>query len=253
MAKMVTVRSIISLDASKHWLINRMDVHNSFLNGDLLEEVYMHIPEGFCRQGETKKGHFDYSLFTKRTNDDIVVVLVYVENLLITGTNPNQLNEIRNDLQTRVKLKDLGELKFFLGIEFDRSKEGIVMNQRKYAVELIFESGLGGAKPAGTPLEMNQKLTLAEYDSWMKTNAEDEMLMDPSSFQRLVGRLLYVTMTRPDLSFAVQILSQFMYYPNVSHMEAALRMVRYIKAEPRLGLLMLADNTNKLIAYYDSE
>nr|XP_016472473.1 PREDICTED: uncharacterized mitochondrial protein AtMg00810-like [Nicotiana tabacum] len=111
-------------------------------------------------------------------------------------------------------MKDLGELKFFLGIEFARSKEGIIMNQRKYVMKLISESGLGGAKPARTPLEMNQKLTSVEYDSWDKTNDEDEVLKDPSSFQRVV---------------------------------------RYIKANPELGLLMPVDNTNKLTTYCDSD
>ncbi|XP_018625397.1 uncharacterized mitochondrial protein AtMg00810-like [Nicotiana tomentosiformis] len=200
-----------------------------------------------------KQSHFDYSLFTKRKNNDIVVVLVYVDDLLITGTNPNQLNEIRNYLQTRFKIKDLGELKFFLGIEFARSKEGIRMNQRMYGMELISESGLGGAKPVGTPLEMNQKQTSTEYDSWMKTNAEDEIFRDPSSFQRLVGRLLYLTMTKPDLSFTVQVLSQFVHCPKVSHMKVTLRVVRYIKAELGLGLFMPANNTNKLTTYCDSD
>nr|XP_016463950.1 PREDICTED: uncharacterized mitochondrial protein AtMg00810-like [Nicotiana tabacum] len=104
------------------------------------------------------------------------------------------------------------------------------MNRRKYAMKLISESGLGGAKPVGTPLELNQKLTSTEYDSWMKINAEDEMLRDP-----------------------MQVLSQFMHCPKVSHMEAALRVVRYIKAEPGLGLLMPDDNTNKLTTYCDSD
>ncbi|XP_070056462.1 uncharacterized mitochondrial protein AtMg00810-like [Nicotiana tomentosiformis] len=104
-------------------------------------------------------------------------------------------------------MKDLGEVKFFLGIEFARSKEEIVMNQRKYAMEMISESGLSGARPAGTPLEMNQKLKSADYDSWMKTNATDAVLKDPSSYQR---------MYRP--------LANFIHYPKVSHIEAAFRV-----------------------------
>lgn len=87
----------------------------------------------------------------------------------------------------------------------------------------------------------------------MKISTADEVLKDPSSYQRLVGRLLYLIMTRPDLDFAVQVLSQFMHCPKVSHVEAALRVVRYIKAESRLGFLMPANNTNKLIAYCDSD
>ncbi|XP_075077325.1 uncharacterized protein LOC142164058 [Nicotiana tabacum] len=129
---MVTVRSVIALAASRYWLIYQMDVHNTFLNDDLLEEVYMHIPE---------------------------------------GTDPRQLNQTREDLQTKFKIKELGELKFFLGVEFARSKEGIVMKQRS------------GAKPAGTLLEMNQKLTSVDYGDWMKINTADELLKDPNIYQ----------------------------------------------------------------------
>lgn len=93
-------------------------------------------------------------------------------------------------------------------------------------MELIYEFGLSGAKPTGTPLEMNQKLTSTNYDSWMKTNTTDEVIKDPSSYQRLVVRLLYLTMTRLDLAFAEQVLSQFIYCLKISHMEVALRVVR---------------------------
>ncbi|KAL3346767.1 hypothetical protein AABB24_025289 [Solanum stoloniferum] len=152
-------------------------------------------------------------------------------------------------------MKDLGELKFFLGIECARSSKGIHMSQRKYALELIAECGLGGAKPAGTPLEQNKKLTFVQYDEYIPPGEEhkDPILQDPSRYQRLVGRLLYLTMTRPDLSFSVQVLSQYMHSPKESHMEAALRVVRYIKEAPGLGLLMPAGDTNQLLAYCDSD
>ncbi|XP_055830891.1 uncharacterized mitochondrial protein AtMg00810-like [Solanum dulcamara] len=151
-------------------------------------------------------------------------------------------------------MKDLGELKFFLGIEFSRSEKGILMSQRKYALELILESGLEGAKPACTPLEMNQKLTSVQYDEHIyKTVAEDDKLLtDPTKYQRLVGRLLYLTMTRPALAFSVQVLSQFMHSPKQSHMDVALRVVIYVKEAPGLGLLMPTEDTNKLLAYCDS-
>ncbi|XP_019248387.1 PREDICTED: uncharacterized protein LOC109227642 [Nicotiana attenuata] len=127
------------------------------------------------------------------------------------------------------------------------------MCQRKYALELIAESGLGGAKPAGTPLEFNQNLTSEEYDKSVKKGTQEDLLKDPGPYQRLVGRLIYLTMTRPDLGFVVQVLSQFMHRPEVSHMEVALRVVRYVKEEPGLGLFMLAQNTNQLLAYCDSD
>jgi len=129
------------------------------------------------------------------------------------------------------------------------------MTQRKYALELISESGLGGAKPAYTPLEMNQKLTSVKYDEHVdNTGAKsDDLLKNPAEYQRLVGRLLYLTMTRPDLAFTVQVLSQFMHQPKQSHREDALRVVRYIKEAPGSGLLMPAKQTTQLTAYCDSD
>ncbi|XP_019260738.1 PREDICTED: uncharacterized protein LOC109238717 [Nicotiana attenuata] len=285
---MVTVRSIVALAASRHWMIYQMDVHNAFLNGDLVEEVYMHIPQGFVSQGETKKvfklhkslygfkqaprqwnmkltevllqmgfkrSHYDYSLFIREANGDTIIIRVYVDDLLITGNNDKSLYDTRIELQKKFKMKDLGELKSFLGIEFSISKERILMCQRMYALELISETGLGGATPSGTPLELNQKLISVEYDKCIQSSKQegDQELKDPSCYQRLVGRLLYLAMTRPDIAFAVQVLCQYMHCPKVSHMEASLKVVRYIKQGPGLGLLIPAENANKMVAYCDSE
>lgn len=127
-----------------------------------------------------------------------------------------------------------------------RSQEGIVMNQRKYALELIAEARLGNAKPHMTPLDCTKKLTSAEY-------ATDTLYEDVSRYQRLVGQLLYLTITRPDISFSVQLLSQFMQAPKMSHWKAALRVIRYIKLEPGRGLLMSSHQKPQLRGYYDAD
>lgn len=139
-------------------------------------------------------------------------------------------------------MKDLGELKFFLGIEVARSNEGIVMCQRKYALELVAETGMSGAKPASLPLEINQKLISLEYDKHVPSTTcmSDEALENPATYQRLVRRLLYLTMIRPDIAIVEQVLSQYMHCPKNSHMEAPLRVVRYIKGIPGMELLMPA-------------
>ncbi|XP_070020865.1 uncharacterized mitochondrial protein AtMg00810-like [Nicotiana sylvestris] len=104
-------------------------------------------------------------------------------------------------------MKDVGELKFFLGIEFLRYKEGILMNQRKYALELVSEMGLAGSRTTATPLEFNHKLSSLELDNFLHTNETlvDKELEYRSSYQRLIGRLLYLTMTRPNIAFVVQV------------------------------------------------
>ncbi|XP_070014235.1 uncharacterized mitochondrial protein AtMg00810-like [Nicotiana sylvestris] len=183
---------------------------------------------------------------------DIVIILVYVDDLLITGSNISLVEEAKHTLHNNFKVKDLGELRYFLGIEVMRSDQGILLNQRKYALELISSTGLAAAKPASTPIELNQKLTTTEYDKHVGHNGDEE-LQDVGSYQRLVGQLLYLTITRPDICFAVQVLSQFMQHPKQSHLIAALRVVRYIKGSPGLGIFLKKGPITHLSAFCDSD
>nr|XP_016451745.1 PREDICTED: uncharacterized mitochondrial protein AtMg00810-like [Nicotiana tabacum] len=202
-----------------------------------------------------KQSHYDYSLFTQQKGSDLVVILFYVDDLLVTGTNLKWIEQVRKDLQVSFKMKDLGELNYFLGIEFSRSEKGITMFQRKYALELVSKLGMSGGKPSTTLLEFNHKLTSIEFDKAVNKNVSDNdnELEDKGRYQRIVGRLLYLTMTRPDIAFVVQVLRQFMHAPKQSHMSVAMRIIMYIKGTPGLGLFMSAGGNMKLITYYDSD
>ncbi|XP_040948738.1 uncharacterized mitochondrial protein AtMg00810-like [Gossypium hirsutum] len=263
-----------------------MDVYNAFLQGDLFEEVYIEIPVGFRSQGESHvcrlrkslyglkqasrqwnskliealirggyvQSKYDYSLFTKRDGGNMVVLLIYVDDLLITGSSASMIDELKQFLHLNFKMKDLGVLKFFLGIEIMRSNKGIILNQRKYALELIADLGLGEAKSVCTPLEHNLKLTSIEYDESVQTKVDgDDLVTDVKMYQRLLGRLIYLTNTRPDITFAVQHLSQFMHRPKKSHLEAAFRVVRYIRKNPGQGILLSVASKTQLIAFCDSD
>lgn len=178
---------------------------------------------------------------------------MYVDDLLLTDNDLNAIQEAQHDLHQHFKVKDLGELRYFLGIEFARSKEGIAMYQRKYALGLISELGLAGSKPKNAPLEQHVKLTNTKYDAFVENGVTDLPLEDMGSYQRLIGKLLYLTITRPDISFSVQCLSQFMSAPKQSYYEAALNIVRYIKKQPGLGLLMPSTGTTQVTASCDSD
>lgn len=149
-------------------------------------------------------------------------------------------------------MKDLGELKYFLGIEVLRSSKGVLLNQRKYALQLVLDLGLGGAKPASTPIDLNQKFTSAEYDKHVGITG-DAVLEDITEYQRLIGRLIYLAVTRPDIVFAVQTLSQFMQAPKRSHWEAAMRVVRYIKQSPGMGILLSSKEADSLTVFCDAD
>jgi len=149
-----------------------------------------------------KQSEHDHSLFTKQTSIGSVFVLIYVDDMLITGSSGQLIEETKKKLSQTFKMKDLGELRYFLGIEFARSSKGILMHQRKYALELISETGLGNSKPAVTPIDNNNKLTSKQYDDQFNSeSSKEDPPADQSAYQRLIGKLIYLTMTRPDISF----------------------------------------------------
>lgn len=182
-------------------------------------------------------------MFTKYTNTCFTAILVYVDGLIITGNNPNEIAAIKTFLDSKFRIKDLGYLKYFLGVEIARSKEGIHLCQRKYALELLSDCGLLAAKPASTPMNKNTKLS----------KDQGTPLTDPESYRRLIGKLIYLTTTRPDLSYSVQQLSQFMSQPTSTHYDAAIHVLKYIKNAPALGLSFPSTSPLHLKAFSDSD
>ncbi|XP_035551139.1 uncharacterized mitochondrial protein AtMg00810-like [Juglans regia] len=214
-----------------------MDVHNAFLHGDLDEEVYMTPPPGFIQS------QADHSLFTLTTATSITIVLVYVDDILVVSNDLSQVIYFKSVISTHFKTKDLGPLKYFLGLEVARSPSGIFLNQRKYALDILADSGLLGSRPASFPMEQNLKLN----------DTNGDLLPDPGSYRRLVGRLIYLTITRPNIVFAVNILSQFMHAPRLPHMTAAIRVLRYIKGTSGQGIFFPSSNDLHVRAYTDSD
>ena len=126
-----------------------------------------------------------------------VFILVYVDDLLITGDDDQSIAHIKAQLHEDFTIKDLGFARYFLGIEIARSSSGTFLNQRKYILDILTDAGLTATKPAKFPMEKGLKLS----------TKKGELLSNPEAYRRIVGRLLYLTLTRPDISYAMQHLS----------------------------------------------
>lgn len=274
-AKMTTVRLFLDVAAKLNHEIHQMDVHNAFLHGDLEEEVYMKLPPGFSDKNETRvcrlrkslyglkqarrcwfaklveallkygfvQTYSDHSLFVYFKQDITLRILVYVDDLIISGNSTSAINSFKAYLSTCFHMKDLGSLKYFLGLEVSRSSQGIYLCQRKYTLEIITECGLLGCKPAGSPMDQNHTLGRPQGD----------LLPDPERYRRLTGRLIYLLATRPDLAYSVHILSQFMQSPREEHWNAAIKVVRYLKGTVGQGVLFRANTKFHLTGWCDAD
>ncbi|GKD58117.1 ribonuclease H-like domain-containing protein [Tanacetum coccineum] len=146
------------------WSLFQMDINNAFMYGDLEETVYMTLPPGYFPDNETKSKS-DYSMFTKSFSDVFIALLVYVDDIIITGNSLTEIEKVKQFLKAKFMIKDLGKLKYFLGIEVLDTPKGICLNQRKYCLELIDEFGLLAEKPSNLPMQPNISLTSEPSDT----------------------------------------------------------------------------------------
>ncbi len=162
----------------------------------------------------------------KKTNHGIVVIVIYVDDLIITRDSDAYIFDLKKLLKQKFEMKDLGELRYFLGIEVIQSPKGIWLLQKQYALNKLSEYGMMGCKPISIPLEQNVKLSANEGD----------LVEDTTMYKCIVGSLIYMTITRPDLSYVVGMVSQFMQTPRKPHLDAVRRILRYIKHTLQCGI-----------------
>ncbi|RVW16754.1 Retrovirus-related Pol polyprotein from transposon TNT 1-94 [Vitis vinifera] len=276
-AKIASVRLLLSMAAMCSWPLYQLDIKNAFLHGDLAEEVYMEQPPGFVAQGESGlvcrlrrslyglkqsprtwfsrfssvvqefgmlRSTADHSVFYHHNSlGQCIYLVVYVDDIVITGSDQDGIQKLKQHLFTHFQTKDLGKLKYFLGIEIAQSSSGVVLSQRKYALDILEETGMLDCKPVDTPMDPNVKLV----------PGQGEPLGDPGRYRRLVGKLNYLTITRPDISFPVSVVSQFLQSPCDSHWDAVIRILRYIKSTPGQGVLYQNRGHTQVIGYTDAD
>ncbi|XP_020420295.1 uncharacterized protein LOC109949311 [Prunus persica] len=184
-----------------------------------------------------------HTLFLKRDRRRLTALIVYVDDIVVAGNDTGEQLKLQKYLSQEFEMKDVSDLKYFLGIEVARSTTGIFLSHRKYVLDLRTETEMLGCKPADTPIEMNHKL--CEGMDQEPTNKEQ--------YKRLIRRLIYLAHTRPDIAYAVRVVSQFMYSPSVSHRNVVDRILRYLKSAPRKGLMFSKNRDLEVVGYTDAD
>eukprot|EP00253_Pinus_taeda_P003920 PITA_03920 len=250
-AKMNSIRLVLSLVASFKWEVHQMDVKSAFLHGDLHEEIYMEQPTGFiqtysslvCQLKKSLYGlkqarrvwyskmdsflletgfsrcHSDNTVYTKKVGKSLIILVLYFDDLILIGSDPNLINHGNSSLKKKFEMTYLGHLHYFLGLQVLQSKEGISLSQSKYACNILRHFHMEDYKPTPSPFYSGAKLSVTY------TSPE----ADSTLYRQLVGKILYMTHTCPDLSFVVGLIAWFMQNPHESHWKSAKRILRYVR------------------------
>nr|KYP63826.1 Retrovirus-related Pol polyprotein from transposon TNT 1-94 [Cajanus cajan] len=269
--KPVTIRFILTLALTHHWSIQQLDVNNAFLNENLEEEVYMSQPPGFESSDKTlvyklhkaiyglkqaphawfdklkatlfqlnfQISKCDPSLFVYSHGNTVIYILVYVDDIIITGNNSSVLQSIISQLNSAFSLKDLGRLDYFLGIEVKSNFDGsLTLTQSKYIRDLLNRTNMENSNSISSPMVSSEKF------------------LDVSLYRSVVGALQYATITRPKISFSVNKVCQFMSNPLEQHWSAIKRILRYLQGTMFLGLHLHPtpyDSPLSIHAYCDAD
>ncbi|KAL0312159.1 UNVERIFIED_CONTAM: Retrovirus-related Pol polyprotein from transposon RE1 [Sesamum radiatum] len=220
-AKVVTVRVFLTIAAARAWPIQQLDINNAFLHGYLDEDIYMLSPEGY---------HNEPGLVCKLEGS-------------LYGPSLSDIQNVKVYLHDLFSIKDLGDARYFLGLEIARNSSSTYLAQMKYTLDIIKDTGLQHSKSVSIPFPSDLKLTANS----------GTRLQHPDIFRRLVGPLLYLGFTKPDISHSVQQLSQFLNHPCEGHLSAALHVVRYLKGCPSQGFFLPTSNNFELSVFSDAD
>ncbi|KAL0430352.1 UNVERIFIED_CONTAM: Retrovirus-related Pol polyprotein from transposon RE1 [Sesamum radiatum] len=277
-ARLDTIRALVAIAANKKWKIYQMDVKSAFLNGYIDEEIYVEQPQGFIAKGYEEKvlrlkkalyglkqaprawysridNYFmdrgfrrslsEPTLYVKRQGNDTLIVSLYVDDLIYTGNNEKMIHDFKEDMMKTFEMSDLGLMHFFLGIEINQEKEGIFICQKKYTETLLKKFKMESCKTVTTPLVTGEK--------YKKEDGSEKV--DGSIYRSLIGSLLYLTATRPDIMFATSLLSRFMQSPSQVHYGAAKRILRYLQGTKDFGIwdILMASKKQATVAQSSAE
>ena len=275
-ARLEAIRILIAFAAFMGFKLYQMDVKCAFLNGFLEEDVYVEQPPGFenpefpnhiykldkalyglkqaprswyerlskfLLQNDFKRGRIDKTLFLKSRGTDLLVVQIYVDDILFGATNENLCKDFASLMSSEFEMSMMGELNFFLGLQIKQTEEGIMIHQQKYVKELLKKYELESAKVNHTPMGTATRL---DTDPNGKS-------VNQTKYRGMIGSLLYLTASRPDISFSVGLCARFQSNPKESHLTAVKRILRYLKGTDDLCLYYPRSGSFELRGYADAD
>ncbi|KAK2411518.1 putative mitochondrial protein [Trifolium repens] len=275
-ARLEAIRLLLSYAVNHDITLYQMDVKSAFLNGVISEEVYVKQPPGFedltnpdhvfrlkkslygLKQAPRAwyerlstflvdngfvKGQVDNTLFKKTLKKDILIVQIYVDDIIFGSTNATLCKNFSKMMQDEFEMSMMGELKFFLGIQINQTEKGTFIHQSKYIKDLLKKFNLEDCKPMNTPMHPTSSLGIDE----------SEGKVDQKLYRGMIGSLLYLTASRPDILFSVCLCARFQSDPRESHLTAVKRIFRYLKSTCNIGLLYQKSNDYKLIGFCDAD
>ncbi|GKA67222.1 putative ribonuclease H-like domain-containing protein [Tanacetum coccineum] len=275
-ARIEAIRLFLVYALFKDFVVYQMDVKSAFLYGKIKEEVYVCQPPGFedpdfpdrvykvekalyglhqaprawyetlstyLLDNGFQRGKIDKTLFIRRDKGDILLVQVYVDDIIFGSTKKSLCTEFEKMMHKKFQMSSMGELTFFLGLQVKQKEDGIFISQDKYVTEILKKFGFSDVNTASTPMETHKPL-LKDVDG------ED---IDEHMYRSMIGSLMYLTSSRPDIMFAVCVYARFQVNPKVSHLHVVKKKFRYLKGQPKLDLWYPKDSPFDLVAYTDSD
>ncbi|GJY83816.1 putative ribonuclease H-like domain-containing protein [Tanacetum coccineum] len=275
-ARIEAIRLFFAYASFMGFIVYQMDVKSAFLYGTIEEEVYVCQPPGFeyphfldkvykvekalyglhqaprawyetlstyLIENGFRRGTIDKTLFIKKDKGDILLVQVYVDDIIFGSTKKSLCDEFEGLMHKRFQMSSMGELTFFLGLQVQQKKDGIFISQDKYVADILKKFDFATVKTTSTPMEPNKALV----------KDEEADSVDVHLYRSMIGSLMYLTASRPDIMFAVCACARFQVTPKMSHLHAVKRIFRYLKGQPKLGLWYPRDSPFDLEAFSDSD
>ncbi|GJW23928.1 putative ribonuclease H-like domain-containing protein [Tanacetum coccineum] len=275
-ARIEAITIFLAFASYMRFILYQMDVKSAFLYGIINEEVYVSQPPGFIDPKYPKKvykvvkalyglhqapkawyatlsafleksgyrrGAIDKTLFIKKDKKDIMLVQVYVDDIIFGSTNKSWCDEFEALMKSRFQMNYMGELTFFLGLPVQQKEDGIFISQDKYIAEILMKFEIMSVKTISTLIETDKQLVKDE-------EAAD---VDVHLYRSMIGSLMYLTASRPDIMFVVYACSRFQVTPKTLHLQAMKRIFRYLKGKPKLGLWYPRESSFDLVAYSNSD